>query len=94
MKDLTHANWIKAKGILFLVTALLAVALLLAECPTWKAVVLQVLAIWCFCRLYYFAFYVIERYVDASYRFSGLGSLLAYLLRRRKSGPPPFSRTS
>ena len=32
------------------------------------------LVIWCFCRFYYFAFYVIERYVDPGYKFSGLGS--------------------
>lgn len=29
------------------------------------------IAVWSFCRLYYFGFYVIERYIDPSYRFSG-----------------------
>jgi hypothetical protein len=35
----------------------------------------MIIAVWCFCRLYYFAFHVIEHYVDASYRFSGLLSV-------------------
>jgi hypothetical protein len=39
-----------------------------------------------FCRSYYFAFYVIERYVDPGYRFSGLGSFVLYVVRGRK--PP------
>src|SRR5437899_12245421 len=42
------------------------------------------LAIWCFCRFYYFAFYVIEHYVDPAYRFSGLWSFVCWLGERRK----------
>jgi hypothetical protein len=44
---------------------------------------LLAITIWCFCRSYYFAFYVIEHYVDPGYRFSGLGSFLRYFLSRR-----------
>jgi hypothetical protein len=40
--------------------------------------------VWAFCRFYYFAFYVIEHYVDASYRFSGLLSLLHYAISKRR----------
>jgi len=39
--------------------------------------------IWSFCRAYYFAFYVIERYVDPRFKFSGLFSALKYLATRR-----------
>ena len=39
--------------------------------------------IWCFCRAYYFAFYVIEHYIDPGYKFAGLSSFVRYLLRRR-----------
>jgi len=60
MKDLTSPAWIKAKGILFLLVGVLAATLLIAESPTWKTAGLLALAIWCFCRFYYFAFYVIE----------------------------------
>ena len=44
------------------------------------------LAIWGFARAYYFAFYVIEHYVDESYKYSGLLDFLRYALKRR--GPP------
>jgi len=83
MKDLTSATWIKVKGILFLLLGIAAVALLILEHPTWKVAGLLALAIWCFCRFYYFAFYVIEKYVDPGYKFSGLWSFVCYLMRRR-----------
>ena len=84
MKDLTSATWIKVKGILFLLLGLAAAALLILENPSWKIVGLLALVIWCFCRFYYFAFYVIEKYVDSSYKFSGLWSFACYLLRSRR----------
>lgn len=84
MKDLTSATWIKVKGILFLLLGLAAAALLILESPSWKVAGLLALAIWCFCRFYYFAFYVIEKYVDPGYKFSGLWSFACYLLRFRR----------
>jgi hypothetical protein len=84
MKDLTSARWIKAKGILFFVIGLFSAALLIAEHPDLKVVLLLGLAVWSFCRCYYFAFYVIEHYVDSSYRFSGLWSFARYMLSRKR----------
>jgi hypothetical protein len=47
---------------------------------------LLALAVWCFCRFYYFAFYVIEHYVDPGFKFSGLWAFFRYAVsRRRKS---------
>ena len=86
MKDLTNPKWIKLKGLLFLVIGLLASLLLLLEHPDWKTGALLVISLWCFCRFYYFAFYVIEHYVDPAYRFSGLWSFARYLCSRRKPG--------
>ena len=83
MKDLTDPFWIKLKGGLVLFLGLLAAAMLLVDAPTLKDAGLLVLAIWCFCRAYYFAFYVIEHYVDPGYKFSGLGSFVKYLLRKK-----------
>ena len=76
--------WIKVKGVLFLLAGLLAAGLLLVEHPDWKTAILLLLAIWCFCRFYYFAFYAIEHYVDPSFRFAGLWDFLAYMVRRRR----------
>jgi hypothetical protein len=84
MKDLTSARWIKAKGILFLLLGLLSATLLFFEHPVPKTGLLIIIAVWSFCRFYYFAFYVIEHYVDPSYRFSGLLSFALYLLQKKR----------
>jgi hypothetical protein len=84
MKDLTQARWIILKGFLFLVIGIIAATLILCEDPNWQTAVLLALVIWSFCRFYYFAFYVIEKYVDPGYKFSGLLSFAKYLLRRRR----------
>jgi len=84
MRDLTNPTWIKVKGVLFLLAGLLAAGLLLVEHPDWKTAILLGLAIWCFCRFYYFAFYVIERYVDPGYRFAGLLDAARYLIWGRR----------
>jgi hypothetical protein len=84
MKDLTDSRWIKLKGILFLIIGLLSSAFILIEHPEIKIAVLLGIAVWCFCRFYYFAFYVIEHYVDSNYRFSGLWSFAGYLIARRR----------
>jgi len=72
---------------------LIWIELLVREVATYVAVLffplLLAVAVWCFARSYYFAFYVIERYVDPGYRFAGLGSFVRYLLRRRQPAPPP-----
>jgi hypothetical protein len=80
--DLKDPRWIYFKGFLFLLSGILAAGLLLFEHPTWKDAALLALAIWCFCRFYYFAFYVIEHYVDDEYKFAGLWSFVRYLMRR------------
>jgi hypothetical protein len=87
MKDLTDPRWIKLKGILFLMVGILSSALLIREHPTFRIGLLLVISVWCWCRFYYFAFYVIERYVDPGFRFSGLWSFARYLCRRQ-SRPP------
>jgi hypothetical protein len=85
MKDLADPRWIKLKGILFLLIGVASAALLMVETPTLKAGALLAISVWCFCRFYYFAFYVIEHYVDPNYRFSGLWSFACYLLKRRRN---------
>ena len=88
MTDLTNPTWIKLKGLFFLLIGILASTLLLLESPHLKNAVLLAVAIWCFCRFYYFAFYVIEHYVDPSFKFSGLWAFTLYLLSTRSKTPP------
>ena len=81
--DLKDARWIIAKGLMFLLAGVMASGLLLVEIPTLRAVVLLGLAVWCFCRAYYFAFYVIEHYIDGTYKYAGLWSAVVYLISRK-----------
>jgi hypothetical protein len=84
MADLKSPRVIKIKGLLFLVIGILSSALLLINAPSLLNFVLLCLAVWGFSRFYYFAFYVIEHYVDPNYRFAGLGSFVRYMLRRNR----------
>ncbi len=83
MTTLTNPRWIKAKGILFLVLGSIAASLILIEHPDWRLGLLLAVSIWSFCRFYYFAFYVIENYVDSTFRFAGLSAFAVYLLTGR-----------
>lgn len=83
MADLKNPSIIFAKGFLFLGLGLLASMLILMEAWSLKICLLLAVAVWAFCRFYYFAFYVIEHYVDPQYRFAGLFAFFQYLLRKR-----------
>ena len=85
MTDLTIPRLIYAKGCLFLVGGIMAVGMILLEQPQLKIAMFLAIAIWCFARCYYFAFYVIEHYVDPSYKFAGLWSFFRYLISRKNS---------
>ena len=78
--DLQNKSAIYAKGLLFVGLAILSSALLIADSPNLKTIALLAIAIWSSCRAYYFAFYVIQHYVDGKYRFAGLIDFLRYLL--------------
>ena len=82
--DLKSARAIYWKGFLFLVTGLLSACGILVQSPTLLTLFLLLIVIWSFCRLYYFLFYVIEHYVDPSFRFASITSFLIYLYGKRK----------
>jgi hypothetical protein len=82
--DLKSPRLLWFKGILFLLLGCVAATLLWLELSTLKTAALLALCVWAFCRAYYFAFYVIERYADPGFRFSGLLSVLRYLLEKSK----------
>lgn len=97
MRDLSSPFWIKFKGALFLFLGLFAAGILIHETKSLYITLLLMVSVWAFCRAYYFAFYVIEKYVDSEFHFSGLGDFLAYLIKRdsKKERPnPPPERTS
>jgi hypothetical protein len=80
--DIQNPRLLYFKAALFVLAGLLASAGILLIDPNLRVAALLGIAIWSFARAYYFAFYVIQHYVDPSYQFAGLGSFLRYLLRR------------
>ena len=82
LADLKNPNLIIVKGALFLMLGLIASGMLILQAARIDVVILLAIAIWAFCRFYYFAFYVIEHYVDDGYKFDGLYSAIKYLSRR------------
>lgn len=83
MGDIKNPKLIIVKGFLFVILGLLAGLIVVFEAPNWRTLLGLTLAIWAFCRFYYFAFYVIEHYVDPAFKFAGLTSALRYLASRR-----------
>lgn len=81
--DLTNPKAILAKGWLFLLLGVLAAGSLLLLVGSWQVALLLAIAVWAFCRWYYFMFYVIEKYVDPSFKFAGLGSFIRYWMKSR-----------
>ena len=82
--DLKKPRLIIAKGILFLLLGVLAAGLIVFRHPHVITVLLLTIAIWASCRFYFFAFYVLEHYVDREYQFDGLLSAILYVLRPQK----------
>jgi hypothetical protein len=85
MADIQSAKWLYIKGGLFILGGLLAGTLVILECPSVKVAGLLLLCVWCFARAYYFAFYVIEHYIDPGFRYAGLTAFLKYLVRGKRT---------
>lgn len=83
MGDLQDPRLMYLKGGLFVLGGVMAGLLVWLQAPTLYTAALLGLTIWCFCRAYYFAFYVIEHYIDPTFKFAGLGAFAAYLVKRR-----------
>jgi hypothetical protein len=82
MTDIQNRRLLYLKGFLLLLLGCLASALLLLMVPSLRAAALLAIAVWSFCRAYYFAFYVIEHYVDREFRFTGLIDFARYAMRK------------
>jgi type IV secretory pathway TrbD component len=85
MRDLVDRRWIYLKAALFVLGGVMAAVMILLDSPSIRTAALLGISIWFFARAYYFAFYVMQRYVDPEFRFSGMGSMVAYFWRRRRA---------
>ena len=80
--DLMNPKWMYAKAVLFILIGVCCFLLVWMDQPSLRTAALLVAMIWAFSRAYYFAFYVIEKYIDHAYRFSGLISFFKYLIKK------------
>ncbi len=80
LSDIKSPWLIHLKGALFVLLGVLAASLLIAQLPTLKTVALLCVAVWAFCRFYYYLFYVLDRYLGREKRFAGVFDAIHYLL--------------
>tara|TARA_B100000212_G_scaffold328674_1_gene293144 strand:- start:735 stop:998 length:264 start_codon:yes stop_codon:yes gene_type:complete len=83
MKDINKVWLLYLKAFLLFLTGFISSILLVVLNFNVKTIVLLLLAIWGFCRAYYFAFYVIQHYIDPTFRYSGLIDFAKYKMKRR-----------
>ena len=82
--DIQSARPLHGKGWLFLLIALMAAALLLAESPRMTTVLLCAPLAWAAARFYYYLFYVRERHVGRDRPYAGIPDELRRIRTRRK----------
>jgi hypothetical protein len=69
------------KAIGFVLIAFLCALGLMLRSMRIETAVLILLLVWASARAYYFCFYVIERYINPEFKFAGLSSAVAFLLK-------------
>lgn len=84
--DISSPKLLYVKAGLFVLGGAMAAGLILLESPSLRTAALLALSVWCFARAYYFAFYVIEHYVDGEFRYAGLGDFFVWSWRRFRKG--------
>lgn len=84
VSDISNPCLLYLKGFLFLVAGSISAGILLHKHPSLETAALLGVSIWSFSRAYYFVFYVIQHYVDDTFRFSGVTAFVCYLLRRNR----------
>ena len=85
LQDIKSRRLLIVKGALMLLCGILAASLLLLLHPDWVTALILAATIFGFCRFYYFAFYVIENYVDPKFKFAGLHSALLFLISKQST---------
>ena len=85
LKDINKVWLLYLKAFLLFLTGFISAILLVLLNFNFETIALLLLSIWGFCRAYYFAFYVIQHYVDPNYKFSGLIDFAKYSIKKGKS---------
>lgn len=83
-RDIKSPAVLRLKGGLFLLLGIIAAALLLVDDFNWQRLVLLLIAVWAFCRFYYFLFHVLQGYAGRERPYAGLFDALKWALRGRE----------
>ncbi|MFM8933063.1 MAG: hypothetical protein ACKOS8_14445 [Gemmataceae bacterium] len=83
--DIKNPKLLYLKGALMLLVGLMASAILLTLHCDWMTALLLATAVWGFCRAYYFAFYVIEHYIDPGHTYAGLIDFVKFTLGKKRA---------
>lgn len=75
---------LRSKGWLFLLLGLAASALLLVDGFSWQRLGLLAIAVWAFCRFYYFLFHVLSGYAGRQRPYAGLFDAMRWALTGRE----------
>lgn len=86
--DLKSPWLIHLKAALFVVLGLGAGTALIAQVPTLRTGALLAVTVWAFCRVYYYLFYVLDRYLGRERRFSGVCDAVRFLVFERAEKKP------
>lgn len=84
LADIKSRRLLYIKGILFLLLGSLACAIILLQNPNLRTLVPLAIAIWAFCRFYYFLFYVLENYAGRQQKYAGILDAISYLMKQEK----------
>ena len=86
--DIKSPVLLRLKGGLFLLLGIIAAALLLVDVFSWQRLGLLGIAVWAFCRFYYFLFHVLQGYAGRERPYAGLFDAMKWALRGREKREP------
>ncbi len=83
MRDLKDPRWMWVKAVLLALIATVCLGLLWMQAGGgWQPPLLLALLVWSACRVHYFFFHVLERWVEPGGRFRGLSELMGLAFRK------------
>ena len=82
LSDDLNPRAIIVKGVMFLAITLFCFGYLVSETKNFKTALVAGILIWAAARFYYFLFYVIEKYVDPSFKYSGVLDMIKSLRKK------------
>lgn len=86
-RDLKSPAALRSKGWLFLLLGVTASGLLLWENFSFQRLALLAIAVWAFCRFYYFLFHVLEHYAGRQRPYAGLFDAMKWALTGKDRDP-------